>query len=191
MLRPRAQRGVTMIEVLITIVLLAFGLLGLAGLQTRMAAANTEAYQRAQALLLLEDMVDRLNANRNDAPSYETGTAAPLGTYDAQPATCDLVAAGVLRDQCEWSNALKGAAEKKGAANIGAMIGARGCVERVQAPNPTPGVCAPGIYRVTVTWQGLNATTAPALLCGQGSYGADAALQRVVSLKVVVALLRC
>jgi type IV pilus assembly protein PilV len=187
-LTPRTQRGVTMIEVLITIVLLAFGLLGLAGLQTRMTAANTEAYQRAQALLLLEDMVDRLTANRGDALSYVT--AAPLGTGDTQLATCDALAAGVQRDQCEWSNSLKGAAEKKGAANIGAMIGARGCVEQTVLANPTPGVCQPGVYRVTVTWQGLNPTTAPLLTCGQGLYG-NPALQRAVSLKVVVALLRC
>jgi type IV pilus assembly protein PilV len=191
MLSPRAQRGVTMIEVLITIVLLAFGLLGLAGLQTRMSAANTEAYQRAQALLLLDDMVDRLYANRNDAGSYVTGTVAALGTGDAQPATCNLLAAGVLRDQCEWSKALQGAAEKQGAASIGAMIGARGCVEQTQLANPTPGVCLPAIYRVSVTWQGLNPTIAPRLLCGAGNYGADPALQRAVALKVVVALLKC
>jgi type IV pilus assembly protein PilV len=182
-----------MIEVLVTIVLLAFGLLGLAGLQTRMTAANTEAYQRAQALLLLEDMVDRMNANRDGVTlgSYTTGTGTPLGTGDSQPATCDTLAVGAARDQCEWSNALRGAAEQTGGTRVGAMIGARGCVEQIQIPDTTPGVCKPGIYRVTVTWQGLNATVAPVLACGAGKYGANAAFQRAVSLKVVIALLKC
>ena len=56
------QGGATMIEVLITIVILAFGLLGLVGLQAKVQLAEVESYQRAQAVVLLNDMADRLNA---------------------------------------------------------------------------------------------------------------------------------
>ena len=176
-----------MLEVLVSIVILVFGLLGLAALQSKIQLAETESYQRAQAILLLGDMVDRMNNNKPTADSYVT--AAPVGTGDGQPANCTQPM-GVARDLCEWSNALKGASEQKAATNAGAMIGARGCIEQRQIPIPTPGICQPGIYRVTVTWQGLNPTTAPALTCAQGLYG-DARLQRAISAPVIVSLLGC
>ena len=63
----QSQYGATMIEVLITIVILAFGLLGLVGLQAKVQLADFESYQRAQAVVLLSDMVDRINANPGTA----------------------------------------------------------------------------------------------------------------------------
>ncbi len=53
-----------MIEVLVTLVVLALGLLGVVGLQARGQQAELESYQRGQALVLLQDMVDRMNTNR-------------------------------------------------------------------------------------------------------------------------------
>ena len=67
----RAQAGFSMIEILITIAILMVGLLGLAGLQTQVAAAEFEAYQRAQALVLVQEMADRMNANKKLAASYK------------------------------------------------------------------------------------------------------------------------
>lgn len=190
-----SQRGFTLIEILVTVVILAFGLLGLAGLQAKTHLAELEAYQRSQALVLLGDMVERINGNRQSAAAYVTGTANPLGVNDTQAASCTTLAAGVARDQCEWSNELKGAAEQKSSndtTKVGAMLGARGCIEQVQAPNPAAGVCAPGVYRVSVTWQGLSPTVKPTLTCGASSnYGNDAALQRLVSSQITVALLGC
>ena len=62
--RIKSQRGFTLIEVLIAIVVLAIGLLGLAGLQASSLKNNTSAYTRSQAQLLAYDMLDRLRANR-------------------------------------------------------------------------------------------------------------------------------
>ncbi|MFH1603933.1 MAG: prepilin-type N-terminal cleavage/methylation domain-containing protein, partial [Pseudomonadota bacterium] len=42
----RDQRGTTMLEVLVTIVILAFGMLGLAGMQSKIFTAEMESYQR-------------------------------------------------------------------------------------------------------------------------------------------------
>ncbi|MDP3033170.1 MAG: type IV pilus modification protein PilV, partial [Rhodocyclaceae bacterium] len=149
-----AQRGFSMIEVLVTIVILAFGLLGLAGLQARSMTMEMESYQRAQALVLLNDMVARLEASvAVGATAY--ASTSPFGTGDSQPTDCTSLAAGVTRDQCEWSKQLKGAAEIAGGANVGAMIGARGCIEEIQAPNPAAGTCEPGIYEIAVAWQGM------------------------------------
>ena len=155
--------GFTLLEVLITVVLLAFGLLGLATLQSKMQLAQMESYQRGQAIMLLTDMLQRIDVNRFQAASYVTGSS--IGTGDTQPSSCTALATGVDRDICEWSNALKGATEQSGGANVGAMIDAQGCITQVRAPDTTSGVCRSGIYRVTVTWQGLQATSTPSLVC--------------------------
>lgn len=183
------QRGVSLLEVLVTILIVAFGLLGLAGLQSKMQLAEFESYQRAQAILLLSDMTERINTNRSQAASYIF--ANPVGTGDSQPASCTSLAVGSSRDLCEWSNALKGVGEQKSSANVGAMLGARGCITQVQAPDSTPGVCTPGIYLVDVAWQGMRRTATSAIICGQGSYGADEAYRRVISSQIVVGLPAC
>lgn len=185
------QRGFSMIEVLVTIVLLAFGLLGLAGLQARTMNQEMESYQRAQALVLLNDMASRLE-NQVSTAGASYVTATPLGTGDSEPSDCSGTAIGAARAKCEWSNMLKGAAEATSSgSNVGAMIGARGCITEIQASNPTDGVCKPGIYEIAVAWQGLYETVAPSIACGKGSYGSSDATRRVVALRVTAATTRC
>src|SRR5688572_2559875 len=156
----RVQRGTSLVEVLVTIVILAFGLLGLAGLQSRLQVSDMEAYQRAQALVLLEDYTSRISTNRGLAATYVTGTADPLG---AGPDPCPVAAATRQEmDALQWCNALRGAAEVTGGANAGAMIGGRGCVEAL--PNNE--------YLVTIAWQGMTPTSAPpaSVACGANEY---------------------
>ena len=81
----REQRGTSLVEVLVTIVILAFGLLGLAGLQSRLQISDMEAYQRAQALVLLEDYTSRITSNRGQAVDYVTGAGSPIGGDAACP----------------------------------------------------------------------------------------------------------
>lgn len=185
----RGQRGGTLIEVLVSILIASFGLMALAGLQTTMNSALLESYQRTQALTLLQDMVQRMETNQADAGSYVTGTEAALGTADDKPTLCN-TGTRAERDQCEWSNLLKGASETAGSTPVGAMIAGRGCIEQVQAPDPSAGVCQPGIYRVTVAWQGLNRTEAPALACGNGEYS-DEPLRKAVATQFLVPLPNC
>jgi len=177
------QTGVTLIEVLVTIVILAFGLLGLAGLQAKVQLAEVESYQRAQAIALLSDMSERISANRGQAASY---IVASIGDQACAAADGSVVG----NDKSQWCNALRGASEKMGGKDIGAMTGARGCVVQIQAIDPTAGVCTPGIYQVTVAWQGLHKTAAPAVACGKDSYGADS-YRRAISTRVTVGLPGC
>ncbi len=193
--RKRPQRGTTMLEVLVTIVILAFGMLGLAGLQGKIFTTEMESYQRGQAVVLLNSMVERITANRTVAASYVLPTGTTLGTDGNPLATCPSSAATptalVAKDQCEWSNALKGAAETQGTTKAGAMIGALGCVTQIQAENPALGVCTPGVYLVAVAWQGLNATSIPSASCGQNAFGSDDRFRRVLSTRVSVGLPSC
>jgi type IV pilus assembly protein PilV len=189
-LRYTRERGVSLIEVLVTLLILAFGLLGVAGLQAKMSLAEMEAYQRSQAVQALTEMTERMSANGAQATSYLN--AGPIGTGDiTRPANCTTIAPGPNRDLCEWSNSLKGASEQKSSANVGGMIGAVGCITQLQAYNAALGVCSAGIYQVSVAWQGMSPTKTPALACGQGSYGAIEAYRRVIAAAVTVGTTSC
>lgn len=185
-LSDKKQLGFTLIEVLVAVLILAFGLLALANLQAKVHLGQVESYQRAQAVLLLQDLTNRLQANRTLAVSYVTGTNQPVGTGYTCPTPTNLAA----QDLCEWSGLLQGNSETLSGVNTGAMIGGRGCIEQIQAPDSTNGVCTPGVYRVTVTWQGLNTTSTPALACAQNLYGDDR-YRRAVSTLVTTGFPRC
>jgi type IV pilus assembly protein PilV len=182
------QHGTSLVEVLVTLVILAFGLLGVAGLQANMSLAEMESYQRSQAILALTEMTERMNANPAQATSYLN---AGIGTGDLQPPDCTAIAPGPNRDLCEWSNSLKGASEQKSALNVGGMKGAVGCITQLQAYNSALGVCSAGIYQVSVAWQGMSPTATPALACGQGSFGANEAYRRVIAAAVTVGTTSC
>lgn len=153
----RTQRGVTLIEVLVTLLIVAFGLFGLVGLQARLQSAEMESYQRSQALILLNDMASRIAINRRLASTYVTSTPlgagidCPTGTGSRQQV-----------DAKEWCDALQGAAETSDGAKLGAMIGGRGCVQDMGNNE----------YMVTVVWQGLVPIAAPpeSVACGKDMY---------------------
>lgn len=179
------QSGFSLIEVLITILILAIGLLGLAGLQTKMLGAEFESYQRSHALVLAQDMVSRINANRSAARASAYSGSTAYGTGHALGDSACTQTAVADRDLCLWSRALKGANTTDDAnAKVGAMVGARGCIETISG-SATSEV----VLRVTVAWQGLSPTVAPSLGCGQGSYGTDDSMRRAVSMLVTLAYL--
>lgn len=192
--RPRLSRGVSMIEVLVTMVIIALGLLGLAGLQVRLQSSEMESYQRTQALLLLNDLKGRMEANRLEVAKYadKAPLATPVGAGAADCPTVSATSTRVERDVAQWCEALKGAAESAGGNKVGAMIGGRGCVEDLGT-----GASGDLTMRISVAWQGLTPTVAPPEACGAGLYNADAGskctgdlCRRVVSTVVRIANLK-
>lgn len=155
---PFAQRGTSLIEVLITIIIMAFGLLGLAGMQARLQSIEFEAYQRTQALSLLSDMAQRIAANRNSAATYVTTAADPIGATSCPTASTTRQQADIR----QWCLALQGAAETLDGASAGAMVGGRGCIESLGGSD----------YLVTIAWQGKTPAAAPSagIACGKDLY---------------------
>ena len=178
--------GFSLIEVLVALIITALGLLGLAALQAKLQVSGIESYQRAQALLLVQDMGDRIATNRKHAADYVT-TSGALGTGDTPTADCSTLSTIALQDRCEWSKTLQGEAEKSGNAQRGAMTGARGCIQDLGNAS----------YLVSVAWQGMIPLTAPAgVTCGAGLYGtsgtpcADDKCRRAVTTIVRIGTLR-
>lgn len=91
---PVKQSGFTLLEVLVAMLVLAIGLLGLAGLMASSMRNNLSASHRTQATWMAYDIVDRMRSNRAGAMTggYATAmgtaatcsTAVPTGTVPAQ-----------------------------------------------------------------------------------------------------------
>lgn len=77
-----AQRGFTLIETMVTVLILSVGLLGFAGLLTKSIVANRQAFYRSQATFLAHDIAERMRANRAEAVAggYNTGLKSAVST---------------------------------------------------------------------------------------------------------------
>lgn len=77
----RVQRGVTLVESLIAIVVTALGIMGILGVQMRTLSDTSTTVRRAQAIRLIEDLGERMRVNPNalaDISRYATTfSAAP------------------------------------------------------------------------------------------------------------------
>lgn len=83
----KKNQGFTLIEALISVVVLAIGLLGLAGLQAASISNNQSAYNRSQATQLAYDIADRIRANAVEANKFSTSAYITVTNPSAQ-ATC-------------------------------------------------------------------------------------------------------
>ena len=173
----RLQQGVGMIELMVAILISAFGLLGYIGLQARSAALELESYQRSQALVLLQDIVSRINANRVDVSDYASADLFGSGSLE----DCAALSGSKL-DLCEWANLLRGNAETRGGNRIGSMTGARGCIRQAAGTSDR--------LLISIAWQGLASSAGATNDCGKGDSFPDETLRRAVSASVCVALLR-
>lgn len=175
---------------MVTIIILAFGLLGFAGLQSKIFVMEFESYQRAQAVTILNDIADRVASDRDAAAAY--AAASPLGGSGAL-ANCLLItgttAADIIaRDVCELGNLLKGAGEREGSTGVGAMNAAQACITSfTETATKAFNRCQTGV-QIDVVWRGRSATIVPSVSCGTTggtpAYGATDAYRRAVSTRV-------
>ncbi len=159
------SRGFTLIEVLVTLVILTFGLLGIAGLMAKGQRIAFEAFQRQQAVALASDMGERIRGNRLLAAvcpagfpaclTYTAGApvATPLGTgvyyseylthaiKDCATRVCSLEDLS-LDAIALWDGLLNGYSEQQvgTGTRVGGIINARGCIELLAN---TIGTCPP------------------------------------------------
>ncbi len=142
MRRWRRQLGVTLIELLITMVIVAIGVLGLAGVQILSLKQAREAGQKMIALQAANDLLDRIRVNRNADYSWPASSAAAncasAACTPAQMAVFDLslwdCRLGPPSDVCKTAFGLTDA-------NFDRLPGGEGLVS-----------AASGTYSVTVRW---------------------------------------
>ena len=80
--RKVAQKGITLLESLVAIVVMALGLLGVVGIQMRTLADTQTGVRRAQAVKLIEDLSERVRAGIA-VTSAATADSDPAGSAPA------------------------------------------------------------------------------------------------------------
>ena len=174
-----------MMEILVTLFIIMVGLLGIIALQGRAQIAELEAYQRSQALIVLSDIVDRMNSNRATISCFVVTTNLTSGTpyigpgtnSYGTPSTCaaSITAYNNAADTAikEINNFFKGTSEQLAGNDVAAMINGRACIS-YDASTELGGVAGTGLYRVIVTWQAMGDLPAPVNMnCAVGEYGGE------------------
>ena len=132
------QAGFTLIEVLISMLVLALGLLGLAAMQATTLKNNQSAYFRSQATQFAYDIADRMRANKLEASKYAASTyattnivALTAGVNNCKATTGCTPAQLATNDLYEWKGQVSGT-----------------------LPNGTVLISTPGnnIFTITITW---------------------------------------
>lgn len=108
------QRGATLIEILVALLILSFGLLGLSVLQVRALKGNLSSFQRSQAVIFNQYMLDLMRVDRENARG---------GSYNT-PQICNpaaIAGASLAQNSLrEWLTAVK--------ANVGTAADLGSCV---------------------------------------------------------------
>lgn len=127
------ERGFTIVEALVALVILAVGMLGIASLYVTTLRASGSAASRMQAINLASDLGDRIRANRTAEAAYAGAAAANGTTCIGAAATCtpEQMAA---HDLFVWQAAIQAA-----------LPGGAGAVAVDAGANPTT-------YQISVTW---------------------------------------
>jgi len=84
-----ANRGFSMIELLVAVLVMGIGVLGITGLQMVSLQNNRGALMRAEAVELAYDMMDRIRANPIGTPPGNAYNGVALGDTPAAPTNCN------------------------------------------------------------------------------------------------------
>ncbi len=159
-LNKKTNKGFTLIEVMIAVVVFSFGLLGVAGIMTVSVRNNHNGYVRSQATMLAQSIVDSMSKNKwsvwkNQYDGTFTGLADVSASCPAAGCSCAQVA---TRDTTLWGNMLtqtlpNGSGTISCAQSAGTTsAGVYQCQSSTTAPYQ-------GLCTITITWNESNQTS--------------------------------
>lgn len=76
----KTQAGASMLELLVSLLIFSFGMLGIAGLQIRSLSLSQSSLYRTQATALTDDILDRMRADRDNALAGNWNTGLTTGS---------------------------------------------------------------------------------------------------------------
>lgn len=150
------QRGFSMIEVLVTMLIISLALLGTSGMQAYSMRLNQGGQFRTQAVFLVADLAERMEANRATAVAGGYAIATPSADTDCYAAYCT-GAALAASDVFKWQAAVAAA------------------LPQGQAAPPVQTIAGnPSTYTITVSWVDRREDTTHAAYAPGAALGSDA-----------------
>lgn len=162
------QFGMSLIEVLISVLVLAIGILGMAGLQMNAKQTNFEALQRSTASALMQNMLERMRANSTALADYASDQTSAPKDCTANSCTASELAAW---DRWEWKQLLEGTSES----GRGGLVDPTACI-----------IHDAGDVAVTVYWTGLADIRHTSANACAGLAAGDISKIRVLELQVFI-----
>ncbi len=153
----RNQSGFTMLELLISILIMSIGVLGMAGLQIVSMQQNRSALMQGEATLKVNDLLDRIRANPSTDYSGIALTDTPASTQDCIGNNCSETQMKNY-DIAQWQCSINSTAADGTQHTVCAAFGITGAMPGGQCVNAGDS-CAGGsvvlngdVYTVTVQW---------------------------------------
>lgn len=143
----RRQQGFSLIELLVAVVILAVGILGIAGLQVVALQQNRGALYRAEATMLANDIMDRVRVNTNTTYTSLIDQDPPAGASNCGNAECtpaEMADYDIAQWKCQINDLDADGNPFAICASLGitgALPGGAGAINK-----------AGGVYEVTVQW---------------------------------------
>jgi len=184
----RHQRGFSLLEMLVALVVFSIGLLAVAGLQTVSKQANYEGLQRTTASQIANGLLEEMRMNGDAINVYRVAGNIGSSSFGNEPApSCQTgsecnSAQKAAHDLWFWEQVLDGNLETNGGAGTGGLMLPTLCIAG-------PAVGGAGIYRVTIAWRGsasiVNSVNNP---CGAetGNYGDENQFRRIIQIPTYI-----
>lgn len=184
---PPRQTGITLVEVMITLLVVSVGLLAVASLQLLSKRSNYDAAQRTTAAQLADDLMERMRANPGALITYTAVGSIGGGTLSQPDPLCTN---GVVctpeelatYDLWQWEQQLDGISVTSGGEATGGLVSPIACLAG-------PGFGGTGTYTLAIAWRGLTDATNPVTeSCGEGSgnYGDGDEYRRVLVMRTFI-----
>ena len=182
------QRGFSLLELLIALVVFSVGMLAIAGLQTVSKQANYEGLQRTTAAQIANGLLEDIRTNGDAADVYLAAGEIGSNNLGGEPVpTCSVgsecnTAQKATHDLWVWEQMIDGNLESRGGVGTGGLVLPAMCVT-----GPVGG--GAGIYQVTIVWRGSASITSPIInVCGSlsGNYGADNEFRRIIQIPTYI-----
>lgn len=178
------KEGFSLIEVMVSLVILVIGIIGIFNLHIVAKRGSFESYQQTLASYYAIDMMNRMKLNRTQLASY-AGVYA--GSMTAPSKSCDLIVVGNtvctnieirLWDLFQWEQSMNGAGEVRGSLSTGGLDTPTACIQ----------VSGSGDVQIVMTWRGIRglsdgATNANSFV---KSCGTSSKRRRIYSLNTVI-----
>ena len=189
MMNASLQRGFSLLELLVSLVVFSIGLLGIAGLQMVSKQAGYEGMQRTLASQVAYGLLEDMRTNGSGISVYTAAndlgdgslTGLPVSSC-RDPNTPCTPAQKAVHDLWYWERMVDGAQELGTEGQSGGLLFPTVCIDG-------PGGGNAGMYSVSVAWRGgVELADPETSQCGAGggNYGDGNRFRRVVQVATFI-----